>query len=92
MKRIICIICLLVLSGCGNSYLYQPDKTLEQSLQDSLMCKCPPAEIFSGPCFYSVCMERLGYQLFFNKKRLPVEFRTHKYTDRSGWTYIIVGK
>lgn len=84
----ICTICLLLIVGVFgcNNYWYQPDKTLEQSLQDSSICMQSWSLFIDNPFLYSDCMKKLGYREF-TKEQLPAGVRTRD-TDAMGWTHI----
>jgi len=86
MKRIVCTICLLILlvNGCTSCW-YQPDKTLEQCLQDVIECKRQARNsglfplqlgfLSTSPSpmrqFYMDCMQMKGYRPY-HKNYLPI--------------------
>jgi len=86
MKKIIFTICLMLLigmEGCAQVILYHPDKTLEQSRQDSLDCEFHdpyviwlPFKAPGAPPYYLSCMERKGYTALTNEEWKQLNTKT----------------
>lgn len=88
MKKVLCTICLLLISGCA-VYHYQPGKTLEQCSQDSRECMYDAnkhAYPVGAATLYYQCMSIRGYQKL-SKEQLPAGVRTRQ-TDDYGFYYI----
>lgn len=87
MRRVICVICLLVMvcvSGCA-TYWYQPSKTLNQCYQDAKECMYDAnkhAFPVGATTLYLQCMKVRGYRAL-TKDQLPTGFalKIHQVDD-----------
>lgn len=101
MKRVICIICLMVgcIGGCAPVILYHPNKTLEQCRQDSLECEFHdpfviwlPFRAPGAPPYYHSCMTRKGYKALTQKQWSQLPTKTRKQQAVPFSQYYLAGR